>query len=267
VEVTINYLEYFEDEYLMAFARDITVRKRAEKALKESKAEAELYVDLMGHDINNMNQVATGYLELALDIMQTEGSIDKEHIDLISKPYNMLLNSSSLIHNIRKIQREKAGQYETRVMDLRKVLEEVKNGYTNVSGRDITVELKLDGECHVAANELLKDIFTNLVGNSIKHSSGPLLINILLSSAVENGKAYCRVSVEDNGPGIADDLKNKLLLSLDPENAKARGKGFGLYLIKQLVSDFNGRFWMEDRVPGDYTQGSRFIVDLPALEG
>ena len=73
VEVTCNYLEYFGDEYLMAFARDITERKITEKALVESKAEAELYVDLMGHDINNMNQVATGFLEIALDIMQTGG--------------------------------------------------------------------------------------------------------------------------------------------------------------------------------------------------
>jgi len=38
---------------------------------------------------------------------------------------------------------------------------------------------------------------------------------------------------------------------LRPENTKARGKGFGLYLIRQLVNDFNGRLWIEDRVPGD----------------
>jgi len=54
----------------MAFARDITDRKRSEKALLESKAEAELYVDLMGHDINNMNQIALGYLELAIDMLR-----------------------------------------------------------------------------------------------------------------------------------------------------------------------------------------------------
>jgi PAS domain S-box-containing protein len=266
VEMTCNYMEYFGDEYLMVFARDITVRKNTEKALKEAKAEAELYVDLMGHDINNLNQISTGYLELALDMLQTEGSIDKEHIDLLSRPYEMLMNSSRLIQNVQKGRRERAGSYETRVMDIGKILQEIKNSYTNIAGRDIKIELEWDGECQVAANELLKDVFTNLVGNSIKHSSGPLLINIQMAVVVEDGKAYCRVSVEDNGPGIPDDMKSKLLRRLSTENSKTRGKGFGLYLIKQLVDDFNGKFWMEDRVPGDHTKGARFVVMLPATE-
>ena len=40
---------------------------QAEDALHDAKARAELYLDLMGHDINNMHQIALGYLELARD--------------------------------------------------------------------------------------------------------------------------------------------------------------------------------------------------------
>jgi signal transduction histidine kinase len=250
----------------MAFARDITLRKKAEKALTDAKAEAELYVDLMSHDINNMNQVATGYLELALDMMRAEGRIDSGHSDMISKPYDMLLNSSKLIDNVRKIRLERSGYYEPRVMDIYKILEDVKNNYPSVAGRDVRIELVSGGECQVAANELLKDIFMNLVGNSVKHSSGPILISILVTTVAEEGQTYCRVSVEDTGPGISDDMKGKLFHRLTQDNAKARGKGFGLYLIKQLVDDFGGKFWIEDRVPGDYTKGAKFVVMLRAVE-
>ena len=266
VEVTANYLKFGEDEYIMAFIRDITARKTTEKSLRDAKAEAELYVDLMGHDINNMNQVALGFLELALDQIRTEGKIDGAQIDLVAKPYEMLQNSSQLIENVRKAQRERAGQYETRVMDMGKVLQDVKKSYANVAGRDIRIEFTRDGECQVAANELLKDIFLNLVGNAIKHSSGPILINIDMATISDHGRVYCRVVVEDNGPGISNEMKNKLLDRLSPEYARTRGKGFGLYLIKQLVDDFHGKFWMEDRVRGDHTQGARFVVMLPALE-
>jgi hypothetical protein len=38
-----------------------------EEALQEAKRLAEMYVELMGHDINNMNQVGIGYLELTLN--------------------------------------------------------------------------------------------------------------------------------------------------------------------------------------------------------
>jgi len=223
VEITSNYLDYHGDEYIMAFARDITLRKKTDKALTEAKAEAELYVDLMGHDINNMNQVATGFLELALDTMQAEGKIDNTQVDLIAKPHEMLLNSSRLIENVRKVQREKLGHFKLDIVDICQVLKEVKNSYSNVAGRDIKVEFIQDGECMVAANELLKDIFTNLVGNSIKHSSGPLLVSIELKCVVEDGRVYSRVSVEDNGPGITDEMKSKLMNRLSPENTMARG--------------------------------------------
>jgi PAS domain S-box-containing protein len=264
VEVTYNYVSYENEEYIFAYARNIQERKKAEKAMLEAKAEAELYVDLMGHDINNMNQVAMGFLELAMEMMEAEGKIDMANVDLISKPYDMLVNSSRLIENVRKIQREKAGDYESNIMDVGKVLGEVRDSYTHVPGRDVTIRLSQNGECRVVANELLKDVFMNLVGNSIKHSKGPLRVSIEMKSVTNGGRTYCQVSVEDDGPGITDEMKKKLLEAYGLVNARNRGKGFGLHLIRQLVDDFRGKFWIEDRVPGDYTKGARFVVMLPA---
>jgi signal transduction histidine kinase len=40
-----------------------------------------------------------------------------------------------------------------------------------------------------------------------------------------------------------------------------------LYIAKTLAEGFRGRVTVEDRVPGDYTKGSRFLVYLPVLEG
>ena len=45
---------------------------------------------------------------------------------------------------------------------------------------------------------------------------------------------------------------------------KAKGMGLGLYLVKSLVDSYGGSVWVEDRVPGDHTQGARFVVMLPA---
>jgi signal transduction histidine kinase len=44
------------------------------------------------------------------------------------------------------------------------------------------------------------------------------------------------------------------------------GGKVGWYLVKTLVDDFRGRVWVEDRVPGDYKQGSRFVIMLPAAK-
>jgi signal transduction histidine kinase len=264
--VTCNYLQYSGDEYLMAFARDISLRKKAENDLKESKAEAELYLDLMSHDINNMNQIAAGYLELALDTLNAEGKLEKGQSELISKPHEMLANSSALIGNVRKIRKEKSGHYQPAVMDLCEIIQQVIGSHSQVPGRDITINFNQDGSCKVNANELLRDIFVNLIGNAIKHSTGTLTINIDLAREIEDGKAYCMVAVEDNGPGIPDEQKIRLFREITPDKAKARSKGLGLYLIKQLVHDFKGKFWVEDRVAGDHTKGARFVIMLPTAK-
>jgi PAS domain S-box-containing protein len=253
-------------DMLIGFFFDITERKGAEKELKEAKAETELYIDLMGHDINNMNQITMGFLELAHNVIDYEGRLDQNSVYLLDKAIESLENSSRLIDNVRKLQREKTGQYTPTVMDLGKTLLEVIDLFRHVPGRDLTVSYDIPEGCHVRANELLKDIFINLVGNSIKHSTGPLALNVVLDQAMAGGVMYCRVIVEDNGPGIPDNLKRTLFDRLNLTNTRARGKGFGLCLIKMLVDGYRGKFWVEDRVPGDSTKVARFVVMLPAVE-
>ena len=72
--------------------------------------------------------------------------------------------------------------------------------------------------------------------------------------------------MEDNGPGIPDSLKARLFTRFQRGATKASGRGLGLYLVKTLVDDYHGTVRVEDRVPGDYKQGTRFVVRLLAAE-
>ncbi len=253
-----------DPEWAYGINQDITERKIAEEALKSAKSDTELYVDLMGHDINNMNQITMGFLELAEDIMKFEGKLDLDNIHLLDKSIQSLQNSSILIDNVRKIQREKLGLYNSEIIDIGSLLAEVTSQFQDVPGRQIKITYEPVDGCLVSANALLKDVFINLIGNSIKHSYGPLTINIKVDRETENG--YYKVIVQDNGPGIPDNLKKTLFDRLNLDNTRARGKGFGLCLIKMLVDDYHGKFWAEDRVPGDHTQGVKFFVMLPEVK-
>lgn len=245
--------------------QDITERRRIETALQETKALAEMYIDLMSHDINNMNQIALGYLELALDMISRGEKVGKENELMIAKPLEMLKNSSALIDNVKKVKRERMGVYGPKVMDLGEILAEVKAMYTSKIDSDITISYE-SSACKVKANELLKDVFINLVGNAIKHSGRPLTISLHITSKSIKGKKYCLASVEDNGPGMPDETKKAIFDHLSNKGTWKGRSGFGLYLVKTLVDDYHGRFWVEDRVPGDPAKGCRFIVELPAAE-
>jgi PAS domain S-box-containing protein len=240
---------------------DITERKMAEEALHDAKLQAELYLDLMGHDINNMNQIGIGFLEMALDTI----SLKEEEKELLQKPLEVLESSTHLIDNVRKLQRIKEGGLKYHDINIGKIMREIIPKYNSIAGREVSIILEERCECHVLANDLLVDVFSNILGNSIKHSIGPLEIKAIIDKVTIRGGEYCKVSIEDNGPGIPDILKEKLFTRFDAGKIKASGRGLGLYLVKSLVEDFCGEVTVKDRISGDYSKGCKIIVTLPLI--
>ncbi len=243
-------------------AKDITKRKRAEEELKKEKMQAELYLDLMGHDINNMHQIAMGYLEIV------EGMIpaDDPRRELLGKPTEVLQRSAQLIRNVRKLQKLREGVFQNLDVDVCALLVDLQREFGSVPHKAITLNLNGSESCHVRANELLHDVFANLVSNAIKHSGDKADIKIDLDSVKDKSSQYYRVSVEDDGPGIPDDFKDQVFNRLLKGTKKAKGMGLGLYLVKSLVDSYGGRVWVEDRVKGDHSKGARFVVMLPGVE-
>ena len=132
--------------------------------------------------------------------------------------------------------------------------------------RDVTVNVNAPPDCMVKANELVTDIFSNLIGNSIKHSrpENPVVIDIEVDRIKAKETDYLRITVEDNGPGIPNWLKDKIFMRFQRGDTKTHGKGLGLFIVRALIDDFDGKVWVEDRVPGDSGKGARFVIVLPA---
>ncbi len=42
--------------------------------------------------------------------------------------------------------------------------------------------------------------------------------------------------------------------------------GIGLTLVKKIIDNYNGEIWVEDRIPGDYSKGSKFCFLIPMVE-
>jgi signal transduction histidine kinase len=246
---------------------EIEQRETIERTLEEAKAQAELYLDLMGHDINNLNQIGIGYLELASDSTSLE-----DVKSLIEKPLEAMRSASDIIDNVRKLKAVTIEQPEqhhaTRLINLCEILPGTLKQYSRVNGRDVRIDIDAPKLCLVRADDLIKDVFTNLVDNAIKHSDPlmPLTIDIKIKPIKEKNRQYLFCTVEDNGPGIPDWVKDKIFQRFQRGSTKAHGKGLGLYLVKKLVDSYNGAVWVEDRIPGVYNKGAKFIVTLPVAE-
>jgi two-component system phosphate regulon sensor histidine kinase PhoR len=246
----------------------IILNKRAKDALIESKSQAELYVDLMAHDINNMNQIALGFLELALEKLDRNGVLEANDRYLLEKPTDTLNNSADLIKNVKKLQSARMGGLKNRMIDVCTVLGRVIEEYAHIPNREIAINYTPSEGYYVMANDLLRDVFSNIVGNSVKHSSPdkPLIIDIRAIKVRAQGKDFYTIIFEDNGPGISDPRKAEIFARFDKKYKKTTVGGLGLGLVKTLVDDYGGKVWAEDRVKGDHTKGARFVVMLPVVE-
>jgi PAS domain S-box-containing protein len=110
-----------------------------------------------------------------------------------------------------------------------------------------------------ADGDKVKEILTNLVGNSLKFTDKG---SITVATELKDNKV--EVSVTDTGIGISDEDQAKLFGKFNQitsaQAGKPAGTGLGLYISRQMVRKMGGDMWIKSSVPGE---GSTFAFTLP----
>ena len=81
----------------------------------------------------------------------------------------------------------------------------------------------------------------------------------------ENNKKLLKIEFIDNGRGIPDSKKELIFKRGSLKDRSVIGIGLGLSLVKSIIDKYNAKVWVEDKVVGDYTQGSKFVLVFPLL--
>ncbi|MFP4185294.1 MAG: ATP-binding protein, partial [Thermoplasmata archaeon] len=103
---------------------------------------------------------------------------------------------------------------------------------------------------------LLEETISNLVENSIKHADCD---KIRIKDEREEDE--CVVTVEDDGVGIPDEIKEKIF-DRGYKQGENAGSGLGMYLVKEIVESYDGSVEVKDSELG----GARFDVHLQRIE-
>jgi signal transduction histidine kinase/L-asparagine transporter-like permease/ActR/RegA family two-component response regulator len=120
-----------------------------------------------------------------------------------------------------------------------------------------------DGDAWVRADlQHLKQVLLNLLSNAIKynHDHGHVKVRIERS-----GDRRVSVVVDDDGPGIAAELMERLFTPFDrlgAEQTSVEGTGLGLALTKSFVEAMGGSI----RVDSEPTRGTAFTIELDEAE-
>ena len=109
----------------------------------------------------------------------------------------------------------------------------------------------------------LNQVVLNLVENA-RDAIGPRPDGrITVSTRFGDASDRVMLVVEDNGPGIPVDLKDKVFAPYFTTKHSKGGTGLGLAIVHRIVSDHGGRIAVAD-VPGG---GARFAIELPLRNG
>jgi signal transduction histidine kinase len=112
---------------------------------------------------------------------------------------------------------------------------------------------------HVAiGTEALNDILTNLVVNALDAAARGGHVQVEVSTKDRDGL----VAVEDDGPGVAPELREKILQPFF--TTKTQGTGLGLAIVARRASDVGGKLEFESPVKNG--RGTRFLVRIPLGE-
>ncbi|VAW77399.1 Flagellar sensor histidine kinase FleS [hydrothermal vent metagenome] len=101
--------------------------------------------------------------------------------------------------------------------------------------------------------EVLASVLSNLAGNSLNAGAEGIRLNWSISTQ----KTQLLLSLEDNGPGIPDDLQEQVFEPFF--TTRANGTGLGLAVVRAVITAHHGTVELDPSC----TSGARFVVSLP----
>ncbi|WP_261923375.1 sensor histidine kinase [Shewanella sp. NFH-SH190041] len=198
--------------------------------------------DNIAHDLRTpLSHIRIGIEQLALkpaDEVPESCAILIEELDHCLATFNAMLSLTRLEEGQHKLELGPVS-----LIGLCQDLEEMAEVVAEMNDQQLT--LTTGEECVITGDKhLLFMALFNLVDNAIKYSGDGAKIDI-----IQRGR---QIQIRDNGPGIADEDKERVfdrLVRLDPSRHHA-GTGLGLSMVKAILSRHEARIELNDNHPG-----------------
>ncbi|WP_051261322.1 trifunctional serine/threonine-protein kinase/ATP-binding protein/sensor histidine kinase [Desulfovibrio inopinatus] len=258
--------EEFMGLLTQAFSSQVVLTTREERQIRKKLEE-----QLRALDMTNTRKLANIFIKLNIldDPSPFASLLHNEHSDLIFEAAYRLCDLNSNASNIA-LAVEKASkvifalknfarfdQSDTMVKSaLKDGLETILTIYHNQIKRNITLVTEYsEAEDIYCYPDELNQVWTNLIHNALQamEYNGTLTIQL----AQENG--YQKVVIKDNGPGIPEEIRDKIFTPFFTTKKSGEGSGLGLDIVKKIIDKHKGKIEVSS-LPGE---GASFSVFIP----
>ncbi len=127
-----------------------------------------------------------------------------------------------------------------------------------------TVVVRADTEPALTEGDpdALRRVIVNLVNNAVRYARSEVVVHV----APREHEPTCEITVDDDGPGIAEDERERVFDRFyrvqESRSRDTGGTGLGLPIVRDIVRSHGGRVWLTHRSDG--APGLRAVVVLPA---
>ncbi|HEV2672177.1 MAG TPA: chemotaxis protein CheB [Gemmatimonadales bacterium] len=245
---------------------DISTLKQAEESLRTADQRKDEFIVMLAHELRNPLAPITNVVQMLKSADLDSNTLEWAHQVLerqlrnVSRMVNDLLDLSRVSHGKIQLRRERVELTDVITHSI-----DALRTTIDASHKQIAVELPATPVVLFADPVRIEQIIGNLLQNAIKFT--PQGGHITIRAALVDGKREIRISVRDDGDGIAADALPRvfdLFMQRNSSLDRAQGGlGIGLTLVRGLVELHGGT--TEARSDGAGL-GSEFVVRLPLLD-
>jgi PAS domain S-box-containing protein len=246
---------------------DISKRKHSEQELEEvlEKLRAmdrlkNTLLHTLSHDLQNPLTAIHGAAS-TLERLDSQLSTD-ERRSLLKSLTDRTQHLRTLLTDLLDLDRLDRGIVEPRrsAVNLPAMIRRLVASSEALTGRSVEIDTE---PVTIALDQAkVERMVENLLANVARHTVDA---RVWIRVAAQDGGAL--ISVDDEGAGVPDELKEKIFVpfSRGPEAADLPGSGIGLSLVAGFAELHGGRAWVEDR-PGRGASFRVFLPDAPESE-
>lgn len=244
-------------------ARDITDRYQAQQEkielleqLKELNLRKDEFIALASHELRTPLTSMSAYLH----ILSTKTTDENTKL-FVEKAMTQAQKLNNLISDLLDISRIEAGKLTIKreVFEICGLMDQTIDTIRNVNPDFvISFENSLSSQVFIGDAHRIEQVLMNLLTNAVRYSAGNNKIEVYLNKEEDD---HIFIGVKDYGLGIESKNFERIFSRFyRVENAdKISGLGLGLYLCHQIVTQHQGRIWVESKVG----KGSTFWVKIP----
>lgn len=216
------------------------------------------FISNVSHEFKTPLASIQGFAKLLQDDSLSD-SDRCEYTQIIIDETTRLSKLASNILNLSKLENQTTIANKTRFSldeQIRKIILMLEPEW---SKKNINLDIALDDIYYFGNEELMGQIWQNIINNAIKFTPDNGVIKVQLYRTESN----ITVRISDNGIGISHEVKEKIFEKFyqGDHSRKTEGNGLGLALVKRIIDLCGGRIYVENLYEG----GVCFVVELPFI--